>query len=175
MPTRLVISGYLDLRGTLLEQKAEAEHCHDNIRRSVLHEPRGHADMFGAILRPETEFTKTGEAHMGVLYIHGNGYSNMCGHATIAICRFLIDTCDLSIFPRRNDIDYDTNTQTASLILHTPGGLINATIPTTDNGNRSDPTRPIKFIALPAYAIATEIKVFIPPKIGGSSLAHERL
>lgn len=101
MPTRLMISGYSELSGTFLEQKAEAEKSHDHICRMVLLEPRGHADMFGAILRSKTELTKTGEAHMGIPYIHGHGYSYMCGHATIALCRFLIDKDAPDVFPRR--------------------------------------------------------------------------
>lgn len=44
-------------------------------------EPRGHKDMYGAILVTETELTRTGEADLGVLFCHNEGYSSS-GHRT---------------------------------------------------------------------------------------------
>ena len=120
--------------------------------------------MFGAVLRPHTEFTETGEAHMGVLYIHSGGYSQMCGHATIAVSRVLVDTHAPEVFPRRHLVKYDPSTQTCRIVLHTLAGLVEATVPTTSNGQRSDPTRPVTFVAVPAYAVATSLNVTIPPE-----------
>lgn len=53
----------------------------------MLAEPRGHYDMYGAILvEPDLP-----DAHIAVLFMHNEGYSTMCGHATIALGRYLVD------------------------------------------------------------------------------------
>ncbi|KAG6361277.1 hypothetical protein INS49_009502 [Diaporthe citri] len=70
---------------------------------------RGHRDMYGAILRPEAELVRSGEAHAGVLFCHNNGYSSMCGHATIALGRFLVDTHDDAVFPARAMLGFDAS------------------------------------------------------------------
>ncbi len=54
-------------------------------------EPRGHREMYGALLVNETELTVKGEADIGVLFMHTQGWSTMCGHATIGLGRFLVD------------------------------------------------------------------------------------
>ena len=44
-------------------------------------EPRGHADMYGALLtEPERP-----DSDAGVLFMHNEGYSTMCGHGVIAV------------------------------------------------------------------------------------------
>ncbi|RSL54365.1 hypothetical protein CEP54_009927 [Fusarium duplospermum] len=163
MPCRIVTKGFPRQTGTLLEQRCEAEASYDYIRKRILLEPRGHADMFGAVLRPHTESTASGEAHMGVFYIHRAGYSKMCSHATLAVSRALIDIHDPEIFPQRHLVKNDAITQTSTIILHTLGGLVKATVPTTADGQRSDPSRPVTFVAVPSFAIATDLNVVIPP------------
>jgi len=56
----------------------DARTNHDSIRSRLMHEPRGHSEMFGAILVNETELTATGEANIGVLFIHHAGYTQPC-------------------------------------------------------------------------------------------------
>ena len=52
-PLRLITSGVPPLRGaTILERRQEMLEHHDDIRRALMWEPRGHADMYGAILTP---------------------------------------------------------------------------------------------------------------------------
>lgn len=158
-PTRIIISGYPILYGTLLQQRAEAKKKYDHIRKRLLLEPRGHYDMYGAILRSETELTKTGEAHIGVLFMTNDGYSTMCGHATIALGRFLLDTHDLDVFPQRNQISHDPATKTAFLYLHAPCGLLKVTVPVIDDGSCSDPKRPVSFISVPSFATGLNISI----------------
>ena len=69
-PLRIIISGYPELKGkTLLEKRADAKVNHDGIREAIMWEPRGHADMYGAIIvEPDTP-----EAHFGVIFIHNEG------------------------------------------------------------------------------------------------------
>lgn len=161
-PTRIIISGYPDLYGTLLEQRAEAKAKYDRIRRRLLLEPSGHADMYGALLRKETELTKTGDAHIGVLFMTNEGYSTMCGHATIALGRFLVDTQDLSVFPSRQEVQFDPKALTATVNLHAPCGLVRITVPITKDGTRSDPSRPVTFVNVPSFATGRHINVPIP-------------
>jgi len=61
------------------DKKAYLEAHEDNIRTAIMLEPRGHNDMFGAILMQPTLV----EADLGVVFMHGGGFSNMCGHGTI--------------------------------------------------------------------------------------------
>jgi len=87
-PTRIVYAGYPALSGTLLEQRALASEKYDHLRRRLILEPRGHRDMYGAVLRQSTELVDAGLADIGVIFMTNDGYSNMCGHATIALGRF---------------------------------------------------------------------------------------
>lgn len=157
-PTRIAYDGYPELTGTLLEQRAQAKAKYDHIRRRLNWEPRGHFDMYGAILTPETELTKSGEAHIGVIFTQNEGYSTMCGHATIALGRMLVDA-DEHIFPRRSQLEYHSETQTTTLKLHAPCGLLDVTVPTTADGKRSDPSRPVSFLSVPSFASGISVKI----------------
>ncbi len=88
-PFRIVETGYPELTGrTILDKRAEARAEHDHIRTFLMHEPRGHRDMYGGILiEPDLS-----GADLAVLFIHNEGYSTMCGHGTIALGRYAVDT-----------------------------------------------------------------------------------
>ncbi|MTI17716.1 proline racemase [Rhodobacteraceae bacterium RKSG542] len=87
-PLRIVTSGYPPIKGdSILEKRRYAREYLDDYRRFLMFEPRGHYDMYGAILVPTTLPT----ADFGVLFIHNEGYSTMCGHAVIALGRYAID------------------------------------------------------------------------------------
>ncbi|KAF7177815.1 hypothetical protein CNMCM7691_006270 [Aspergillus felis] len=164
-PTRIVYSGFPTLSGTLLEQRDQAKQQHDHIRKRLMLEPRGHDGMYGAIIRPETELVLSGAAHIGVLFIHNEGFSTMCGHATIALGRFLVDTHDYTVFPRREDLVFEADTQTVQLNIHAPCGLVRVTVPVTADGRKSDPSRPVTFLSTPAFATRIQMAVPIAPEI----------
>ncbi|PKX96479.1 putative proline racemase [Aspergillus novofumigatus IBT 16806] len=152
-PTRIVYSGFPPLSGTLLEQRDQAKQQQDHIRKRLMLEPRGHNGMYGAIIRPETELVSSGAAHIGVLFIHNEGFSTMCGHATIALGRFLVDTHDHTVFPH-------------SQTKHSrPCGLVRVTVPVTADGRKSDPSRPVAFLSTPAFATRIQMAVPIAPEI----------
>jgi trans-L-3-hydroxyproline dehydratase len=97
-PVRIVEAGYPDLAGaTILEKRRDARDNHDHLRRALMLEPRGHAGMYGAIptsaCNPEADFA--------VLFTHQEGYSTMCGHATIALGRWAVDTGRVAMVDRR--------------------------------------------------------------------------
>ncbi|CAG7976390.1 unnamed protein product [Penicillium olsonii] len=163
-PTRIIYSGFPQLHGTLLEQRDQAKTKYDNIRKRIMLEPRGHFDMYGAIMITDTELVQSGEAHIGTLFTHNGGFSTMCGHATIALGRFLVDTHDLSVFPKRDELKVDPKTQTVDVNIHAPCGLIRVTVPTTIDGRESDPSRPVTFVSTPAYAAAIRLTIPIPPE-----------
>lgn len=125
-------------------------------------EPVGHADMYGAILRQTTELTESGEADIGVLFMHNEGYSTMCGHATIALGRLLVDMHDLDVFPRRNEIECDKEVKVAFVNLHAPCGLVRVTVPVMEDLKYSDPSRPVSFISVPSFSVGKDIEIEMP-------------
>lgn len=87
-PLRIVTEGWPRVPGrTMLEKRAYARSHHDNIRRALMFEPRGHADMYGAV----TTEPVTPDGDLGVLFLHNEGFSSMCGHGIIALVTALIE------------------------------------------------------------------------------------
>ena len=88
-PTRVVLGGVPELKGnTMIEKKKYFLENYDFIRTALVYEPRGHKDMFGAlIVEPVHE-----EADFGILFIETAGCVNMCGHGTIGAVTVLINT-----------------------------------------------------------------------------------
>jgi proline racemase len=85
-PLRIVIGGYPPIpAGTILEKRAWVRDNLDHLRKILIFEPRGHYDMYGALM---VEPNLPG-ADLAVLFMHNEGYSTMCGHATIALLRRL--------------------------------------------------------------------------------------
>jgi len=88
-PLRIILSGYPALKGkTLLEKRTNAHHLHDELRKALIWEPRGHRDMYGAIVVE----SDTPGADFGVIFIHNEGYSTGCGHAVIALTKVFVET-----------------------------------------------------------------------------------
>src|SRR5258708_38202830 len=87
-PLRLIVDGFPSPRGaTMLEKREWVRKRADHLRRALMLEPRGHADMYGALL---TERVAPG-SHAGVLFMHNEGYSTMCGHGVIAVTTIALE------------------------------------------------------------------------------------
>jgi trans-L-3-hydroxyproline dehydratase len=87
-PLRLIVDGFPSPRGRTMLDKREWVLSHaDHLRRALMLEPRGHADMYGAIL---TEPVMPG-SHAGVLFMHNEGYSTMCGHGIVAVTTIALE------------------------------------------------------------------------------------
>lgn len=86
-PLRVVLSGAPEIKAdSVLDYRRQMQASHDDFRKKIMWEPRGHADMYGLILLPpERE-----DSDFGVLFLHNEGYSTMCGHATIAIAKLAV-------------------------------------------------------------------------------------
>jgi proline racemase len=92
-PLRVVTGGIPPIPGdTILAKRRYAREHLDHFRRALMFEPRGHADMYGAILTEPV----TPDGDLGVLFIHNEGYSTMCGHGVIALVTVLLETGMLS-------------------------------------------------------------------------------
>ena len=88
-PLRIYLDGLPEIKGnSILEKRRFFKKHYDFIRTGTMFEPRGHADMYGAIL---TEPTTT-DGDFGVFFLHNEGYSTMCGHAIIAITKLVLET-----------------------------------------------------------------------------------
>ncbi len=88
-PFRIVTGGVQPLEGaTILDKRRFALERLDHVRRLLVYEPRGHADMYGCFV---TEPNDDG-ADLGVVFFHNAGYSTACGHGTIALVTWAIDS-----------------------------------------------------------------------------------
>ena len=117
-PERVVTGGIPRIPGkTMLEKSKYARDNLDDLRSLLVHEPRGHSNMYAALLVPPT----AEEADIGVLYLEPGGYVTMCGHGTIAVCTVLIETGIIEAREPETDIALDT-----------PAGLVRARITVKD-------------------------------------------
>jgi trans-L-3-hydroxyproline dehydratase len=104
-PVRIVEAGYPELEGaTILEKRRDALARHDHLRRALMLEPRGHAGMYGVIPTAACH----AEADFGVLFTHQEGYSTMCGHATIALGRWAVDSGRVALIGGRGAFRLET-------------------------------------------------------------------
>ncbi len=93
-PFRIVTGGVPEIPGaTTLEKRRWAAAHLDPVRRLLVNEPRGHADMYGCfVVAPEDA-----GADLGVLFFHNEGYSTACGHGTIALVSWALESGRLPI------------------------------------------------------------------------------
>jgi proline racemase len=88
-PLRVVTGGVDPIPGaTIVAKRAWAREHLDDLRRGLMFEPRGHADMYGAIVSEPA----TPDGDLGVLFMHNEGWSTMCGHGIIALTTVAIET-----------------------------------------------------------------------------------
>src|SRR6185312_8384264 len=87
-PFRVVSGGVGPIPGaTMLEKRRYAQQRLDRIRRLLVNEPRGHADMYGGFVTDPV----SPASDLGVLFFHNAGFSTACGHGTIALATWAID------------------------------------------------------------------------------------
>jgi trans-L-3-hydroxyproline dehydratase len=102
-PLRLVVDGIPSPEGaTMLDKRAWAIKRLDHFRRALMLEPRGHADMYGALLTEPV----TDDGHAGILFMHNEGWSTMCGHGIIAVTTMALDRG--LITTSSDEVRYDT-------------------------------------------------------------------
>ena len=136
-PFRIVTGGVEALRGeTILAKRRDAAERLDHVRRLLVHEPRGHADMYGChVVEPEPG------GDLGVVFFHNAGYSTACGHGTIALATAALE---LGMVPAREPV--------TELALDVPSGRLAVRIEV--EGGR--PGR-VSFVNVPSYVEAQGI------------------
>lgn len=113
-PTRIIYEGFPELIGnTMMERKEYLEKNYDHYRKALMLEPRGHRDMFGALLTAPVHK----EADLGVIFMDSGGYLNMCGHGSIGCATVAVEAGFVEAKEPYTDV-----------ILDAPAGLIRARV-----------------------------------------------
>jgi proline racemase len=137
------VSGYPEPEGrTQLEKRRFAREHLDSLRRLLIHEPRGHADMYGCVITEPT----SADGHFGVLFLHNEGYSTMCGHGIIAVTKIALER-GLITAPRAAD-------GTIRITLDAPAGPIEATAIVAQGFSPADLTvTSVRFRNVPSFVL----------------------
>lgn len=122
-PLRVILDGFPALpRGTILDKRRYLKENLDFLRTALMWEPRGHADMYGALItEPITE-----GSDIGVIFMHNEGYSTMCGHGIIGLAMVLLETGLLSKEGDHPVIKIDTPAGLVTAIAHREGSHVKA-------------------------------------------------
>ncbi len=116
-PLRLITAGFPPIPvAPVLERRRWVREHADHVRRAAVYEPRGHRDMYAALLLPPGR----PDADLTVLFMHNEGYSTMCGHGTIAIATALVEE---GLFP--------VEVPETVIRLEAPAGLVTAHVSTS--------------------------------------------
>ncbi|HZR39534.1 MAG TPA: proline racemase family protein [Ktedonobacteraceae bacterium] len=143
-PLRIVTSGVPPLVGTtMLEKRRYMHENFDYIRRALMWEPRGHHEMYGCILTPPV----TPDATLGVLFMHNEGYSTMCGHGVIALVTTLVKTGTIAATELQTPVNLDT-----------PAGLVRATAHLNADGQ----VERVSFLNVPSFLYARDVALEVP-------------
>ncbi len=103
-PLRVILEGFPELKGnSILEYRRYCMEHYDFLRTCLMFEPRGHADMYGCMLLPPND----GDGDFGILFLHNEGYSTMCGHAIIAISTLAAQMGWIDIMEGENELKID--------------------------------------------------------------------
>jgi len=142
-PVRIVKAGWPPVpKGAILAKRAWVRENQDHLRRLLMFEPRGHFDMYGALL---VEPNLPG-ADLAVLFMHNEGYSTMCGHAVIALGRYAVDQ---GIVPPREPV--------TTVSIECPCGMVVATVEVKDGKAGA-----VSFESVPAFLAARDVAVDVP-------------
>jgi proline racemase len=141
-PFRIVREGSLDIPGATVRDRREhagRTDAIDRVRRLLCHEPRGHADMYGGFLVPPDD----DGADFGVLFWHKDGYSTACGHGTIALGAWAVESGRVAA-PADGD---------AEVTIDVPSGRVVARVRCAGGAVES-----VAFRNVPAYVIARDVE-----------------
>jgi trans-L-3-hydroxyproline dehydratase len=150
-PLRVLTDGLPSIEGrTVLEKRRFFSEHYDSLRTGLMWEPRGHADMYGAVVTPATD------ADFDVFFLHNEGYSTMCGHAIIALTTLVLET-------RVYDGSIDGDVGDVAVTFNAPAGRIEARGSIKD-GRVGDVT----FRNVPSFVFMKDGEIEVP----GLDLVH---
>jgi proline racemase len=127
-PFRIVTAGAPAIEGATVRERREAAAASDDVdalRRLLCHEPRGHADMYGCFLVPPDD----DGADLGVLFWHKDGYSTACGHGTIALGAWAVESGRLAASEDgETDVTIDVPSGRVVARVRTGGGAVESVV-----------------------------------------------
>lgn len=139
-PLRIITSGIPQIKGsTILEKRAYFREHLDHIRKVLMYEPRGHHGMYGCIL---TSPVST-DADFGVLFMHNDGLSTMCGHGIIGSVTAAIET---GLLPNLDD--------DLPIVIDSPAGKVTAYAKC-----RGTQVKSVSFDNVPSFVLAQDVEV----------------
>lgn len=142
-PFRIVAEGAVEIPGTTVRERRElaaSTAAVERVRRLLCHEPRGHADMYGCFLVPPDD----GGADLGVLFWHKDGYSTACGHGTIALGAWAVETGRVAA-PSDGEVD---------VTIDVPSGRVVAKVRCRDGAVEA-----VAFRNVPAFVVARGVGI----------------
>ena len=140
-PLRIITGGLPPIPGdTILAKRRYAKEHLDRLRTALMWEPRGHADMYGCIITEPA----TPDGDLGVLFLHNEGWSTMCGHGVIGLVKVGIETGLLA--------------PTDVVRLDTPAGRVTAYPRYGPDGR----VRDVAFDNVPSYVVGLDRAVDVP-------------
>lgn len=147
-PFRIVVGGVGDIPGArILDKRRFALENLDEIRKLLVFEPRGHADMYGCfVVEPEDS-----DGDLGVLFFHNAGYSTACGHGTIALVTWAIESGRIP-----------ATDGTTRVFVDAPSGRLE-TFATVEDGD----VRSVRFRNVPSFVWRTDLQI----KVGAREIS----
>jgi trans-L-3-hydroxyproline dehydratase len=148
-PLRVITAGLPDIPGeTIIEKRRHAQQHLDNLRTALMWEPRGHPDMYGCI--PTEPVTSDG--HLGVLFLHNEGFSTMCGHGIIGLAKVGLETGLIPV--SEMDIREDGRVE---IRMDTPAGRV-----TAHAHFQAGQVGEVSFLNVPSFVYALDQAVEVP-------------
>lgn len=142
-PLRVIVGGYPELVGdTILARRRYARHHCDHLRTALMWEPRGHREMYGCVVTPPV----SDGSDFGVVFLHNEGYSSMCGHGIIGIATVAVQSGLVRPVEPETRIRIDS-----------PAGLVTA-YARVQNGVATS----VRFQNVPSFVVALDDTVNVP-------------
>jgi proline racemase len=152
-PFRIVTAGVPKLEGaTVLDRRSFARDNLDEVRRLVVNEPRGHADMYGCFVTPPDD----PDGDLGVVFFHKDGYSTACGHGTIALVTWAIESGLIK-----------ANSASHRVVVDAPSGRLETTAELED-----ERVTAVTFANVPSYVSGRRIAVQLSSGVIGVDVAY---
>lgn len=162
-PFRIVDAPPVALPGSTVAERrviAMADLDVEFLRKFLCFEPRGHADMYGGFITPGDD----DGANFGVLFWHKDGFSTACGHGTIALGTWAVES---GLVPA-------PATGTTDVVVDVPSGRVTARVHT-----EASVVTAVDFVNVPSYALAHDVTVdttlgplTVSISYGGAIYAH---
>jgi proline racemase len=146
-----IVTGQRLQGSTILEKRRDAQARLDHLRRLLVNEPRGHADMYGCFV---TEPEDAG-ADLGVVFFHNAGYSTACGHGTIALVTWALESGVLALTGEETRVVVDVPSGRLETVARVRGGHVVS----------------VRFQNVPSFVWGTDVLPGVDVAFGGAFYA----